>query len=431
MHIYTVYIYNHFSLDKGNERDTLIGILERIGGTLTHLELSNVDDMPFGANLDCVWDLCPKLVSLEVFHAEVQPPLVPYLSLTHLAMRSTDICPFTGTVINDMLSKLPSLLSLAVSPMPQDMQFLTSIHHHCPKLKLFSVGVDSYFGCVYQYQDGLERLSVGDGDEQDPFDTEGLISLLHQNHRSLGQVILGGCLREGTSVSFDEDFEFERLEALEVDAVDDEFVQLTVSIIRRAPQLRSIILEIRTCGDQDIFDLIKPLAHLQRLAALKIPHDSPSLYNCFQHHAQLGSHSPLKHIQIEIDELAWDSPWVCAMAELQNLKTLMISVYEMPEAYLSIIEKVAKGCPSLSYLELNCDRYDMPDGTVALLKDHPTLEGLCLDARSISDSDIMSVLTVPKLNRFIFNAPVKDYMIDLLRRNITKVVNERAGEKYS
>ncbi|KAJ8657986.1 hypothetical protein O0I10_006257 [Lichtheimia ornata] len=412
-----------------NEEDTLIDILESIGRTLTHLEVYNIDDLPFGADLNCVWDVCANLVSLEVIHVDIQPPSVQYRTLKHLNMRSTYMCPFTSTVINDTLAKFPSLLSVVVSPMPEDTQFITRIQHHCPKLKLFTCGGDSYFQCKYQNQNGLEKLSVGDGDEQEPYDAEGLIQLLLRNHRSLNQVILGGNLQQGR-VSLDEEVEFERLEDIEVDAVNDEFVELAASIIRRAPHLRSINIGIRTGDDQDIFDLIKTLPHLRRLAAEKIHPDSPSLYNCFQHHVNLGSHSPLKHLKIEFDEMTWESPWVCAMAELPNLETLVISVFEMPDDYVSIIEMIAKGCPSLTYLELNCDPYDMPDGTVALLKDHPTLEGLCLDAPFISDSDIMSVLTIPKLNRFIFNAPIKDYIVDLLRRNITKVVNERAGERY-
>ncbi|CDS06461.1 hypothetical protein LRAMOSA08989 [Lichtheimia ramosa] len=407
-----------------DEKQEVMIIVESLGDALTHLDLDNWDVLDMGVSLGFVLDHCPNLTSLVLANSEICALSDQHRNLTHLNLHWIRRCPVSDSTTGNILAHLPSLVSFKITPMPNGTQFIARIQGYCPNMKILSTGnaLGLEDGCPHGR--GLQKLSFGNRYRKNPYDADTMIQLLVDNQQSVSELLFNGSITS-TRASLDQytPITFEQLQYLDLDASNDALVVLGKSIIRHAPYLRNVDINIQTTNDHDVFDAMTGLQHLQRIAAECVAPNSTSFHHLLVHHIQLGPLSSLKELVIDFAHDIWASPWVCAISGLPNLQRLVITTFAsgVPSTYLMIMEVLAKGCGSLTYLELNCGGYTIPEGAVTKWMNHPNVLCLRVQTAFLSDSDIFSVISIPKLRRFILQAPVQDYIIKVLEQNITHV----------
>lgn len=380
-------------------------------------------------HLGGVLELCPNLVSLKLTTLTLHPLSVQYPKLTHLTL-SADIVTISNEMVINILSHLPSLVYLDIFYVP-DSQFLTSVCQYCPNMKLLKCGPFHVFNQENYDRDvdGLQKLCFGYHDVYTVHNADALIRLLHGNHQSLNHIVLTGRVFAAESFtlverSWDALLNFNRLEEFEVDALNDQLALLATSIIRRSPHLYRVKIGNHTANQHYISNAVKGLTNLQMLSAIQLTRASTWLSNIVEHHVQLAKDSTLKELKIDMHYNHESTfTWMHVIGGLQTLQKLVISTptIDAPSDYVSAMAKIAKGCPSLSYLELDYGRYPAPAETIALLKRHPTLQCLHIHASSITDRDIINLVSFPNLQHIIIIAWVDDSLIRLLQTHIQKV----------
>lgn len=405
--------------------------LQAVHPTLTHLYLYTEDNMAPDIHLAYVLDHCPNLVALELTSWTVQHLTVQYPKLTHLALH-VGIEPVPYDTMTNVLSHLPSLVFLDLFPVPGS-RFLTSISQHCPHMKLLkcsgTVGFDR--DNYHRHLDGLQKLSFGFDYDEEPYNANHLLHILLEHRRSLDHVTLHGSITDPSTLlerhNMDSTLEFGRLEQIEVAACNMQLVEFAAFIISRSPRLHSIAMDHYTVNNDGVCSAVTRLRNVRKITARNVVPDSPSFESLLHHHAQLAMNSPLKELEITFGVSASHLPWVSAVARLESLEKLVLSIrlIEIPSTYVSIIGMLAKGCPSLVYLDLESWRCTIPDGAIAQMKHHPTLQHLRIHASSISDSDIISLLSFPNLKHVIIVSTVKDYLFELLQKHIPHVEQRR------
>ncbi|KAJ8658012.1 hypothetical protein O0I10_006283 [Lichtheimia ornata] len=365
--------------------------LEAVSQTVTDLYLYTEEHQTPDIHLAVVLDLCPHLVSLNLTAWDIVDLPESYPTLTHLTINV-----FCGHLSHDtmtnLLSHLPSLVLFGTYHVP-NTTFLT--RRHCPNMKILMCG--GY--CVFNHDhfdrhlDGLQKLCFGSIDDDEPYDGGNLISLLRENHESLGHIALAGSvtLQEG---NLDSSMEFNRLEELEVDAENDDLIILAIWIIHASPYLHRIkICNPGGSNNDDLYNALKGLKELGTLSATELVNDSASFGNLLEYHVRLGKDSPLKELKVFMDDHVSTIPWMDAIAGLESLQKLVISTTGI----------------------------ESPEGFISRINDQPTLQCLHIYASSISVRDIISLLSFTNLNLIIIVAPVDDYLMELLRKHIPHV----------
>lgn len=398
-------------------------IIQSLGHTLTHLELFNWDILEIGVALGFVLDHCPNLTSLVLRNSEIHPLSSDYAKLQHLNIWShRDSHPEPESTIASILSHMPSLLCFTVTPIPEGTQYISSIQDYCRDMKHLALGNWRELEGGSQHGHGLQKLSFGNRTWEGTYDADAMIQLLLDNHQSINELFFMGRttytrLDHHTTITFD------RLKDFHLYASNDALVQLGKSFIHRFSHLCNLYIDLQTDNDCDIFDAMKGLSCLQHIHVENVRPESQSFDNLLRHHVQLGPHSSLKELVVYFTADMWDSPWFCAIAALPNLQRLetIIHFAQMPPSYLTMMDILAKGCASLTYLKLHCSDHIMPEGAIAKWKNHPTIQRLRVHAESISDSDILSVISIPNLKHFIFKAPVQQHIVQVLQQRIAQV----------
>ncbi|KAJ8657995.1 hypothetical protein O0I10_006266 [Lichtheimia ornata] len=397
--------------------------LEAVSQTVTDLYLYTEEHQTPDIHLTIVLDLCPRLVSLNLTAWDILDLTEQYPTLTHLTMNILCERLSHDTMIN-LLSHLPSLVLFDIYRVP-DIQFLTSVRQYCPHMKLLMCGGHHIFhhDNYNRHGEGLQKLCLGSIDNDEPYDGADLIPLLHDNHQSLEHIILVGgiTMEEG---DLESSLEFNRLEELEVDACNDDLAILAIWIIHRSSHLHRVkICNHVGIDDDDLYNAMKGLKDLRMLSARTFECHSTWFGNLLEYHVQLGQDSPLKELTVAMDDHVSTFPWMDAIAGLRSLQKLVVSTsgIESSSAYFSTIATITKGCPSLSYLELDFGRNPAPEGFISQINDRPTLECLHVHASSISARDIIRLLSFANLKNVIIIAPVEDYLMDLLRKHIPHV----------
>ncbi|KAJ8658032.1 hypothetical protein O0I10_006303 [Lichtheimia ornata] len=419
----------HFNLNYAGYEDYIItSALRSVQHSLTHLKLYTEKNYTLGIDLDRVLDDCPNLVSLDlatwtILHLTVQHP-----KLTHLTLQ-IGIDPLPKDKMINVLSHLPSLVFLDLFLL-RDHRFVTALSVYCPKMKILrcidevSSGHDSYDERV----DGLQKLYFGAQCDDEPYDAHGVvIQILLEHKHSLDHVTLAGSITDASGgfdgPVMDSTFQFDRLQELVVDARNEELVKLALSIIHRSPHLCTITMDHLTATDDGVCNAVKRLPNLRMITAYQMPPDAPSFQDLLIHHAQLGMGSSLKELNVTFEVDSQRFPWISALAELQTLEKLVLSTWHISAAstYLSILGIFGKVCPSLTSLDLDFWDCTIPDGSVTQIKHHPTLQRLCINASSISDSDLISLLSFPSLKHVIIIPTIKGYLLNLLQTRISRV----------
>ncbi|KAJ8658017.1 hypothetical protein O0I10_006288 [Lichtheimia ornata] len=398
--------------------------LESVSQTVTDLSLHTEEHQTPDIHLAVVLDLCPRLVSLNLTAWDILDLNEQYPTLTHLTMNILCERLSHDTMIN-LLSHLPSLVLLDIFIFPET-QFLTSLRQYCPHMKLLMCGGHHIFhhDNYNRHVEGLQKLCLGSiVDDDEPYDGNHLIPLLRDNHQSLEHIVLVGgiTMDEG---DLDSSLEFNRLEELEVDAYNDDLSILAIWIIRRSSHLHRVkICNHVGINDDDLYNALKGLKDLRMLSARTLGRHSTWFGNLLEYHVQLGQDSPLKELKVAMDDHVSTFSWMDAIAGLRSLQKLVISTVGIatPAAYFSIIARITKRCPSLSYLELDFGRNPAPEGFISQINDWSTLQCLHVHASSISARDIIRLLSFANLKNVIIVAPVEDYLIHLLRKHIPYV----------
>ncbi|KAJ8658024.1 hypothetical protein O0I10_006295 [Lichtheimia ornata] len=419
---------------NGYEEDDLMSALESVRRTMTHLVLymeghteeDNDDD--YGTSrihLGGVLDLCPGLVSLELMSFTIHHLTVQHTTLTQLTL-STVIFPLSYDAMINILSHLPSLVYFDLHHVP-DLRFLTRLHVYCPGMKLLKCGgCDSFDEDIYdRHVQGLQKLRLGIDDVDEQFNADDLVPLLLENRQSIDHIRVTGRLI-GESVvrdykSLGSSLTFDRLKKLEVHAANDQLATLALSIIHRSPNLCHVRLGSHAANRDTIWNALRGLSNFQTLSTRKMTMDSISFRNILEHQVELGKDSLLKELQVGMGADVSTFSWMDMIGGLQNVTkvALLTTTIETPSAYLSTNATIAEGCPSLLRLELYFGRQPAPEGTITLMKDHPTLQCLRIHASSIAERDVVNLLSFTKLNNvIIIIAPIQDYLIALLRARI-------------
>ncbi|KAJ8658039.1 hypothetical protein O0I10_006310 [Lichtheimia ornata] len=300
-------------------------------------------------------------------------------------------------------------------------------------MKLLNCGGTVQFdhNSYHRHLDGLQKLSFGLDYEEEPYNGDDVIHLLLEHHRSLDHIVVIGNITDAGALwhghHINSSCEFGRLEQIEISACDEEAFTLTTFIISRSPHLQHISMDLYAANNDGICNAVKRLPNLRKITARQITPDSPSFETLLLHHAQLAMKSSLKELEITFRMNASHLPWVAAVAGLENLEKLVLSTAPTnnPSTFVSILGMLGKGCPSLEYLYLDCFRSTIPDGAIAQMKHHPTLKRLHVRASTISDSDIISLLSFTNLKHVVIVSTLKDYLFDLLKKHIAHVEQRR------
>lgn len=425
--VYLMYFY----VDAEYEDYMITSALRSVQHTLTHLKLHSEKNYTREIHLGRVLEDCPNLVSLDLATWTIQDLTEQHTKLTHLTLQ-VGIDPLPNDTLMNVLSHLPSLVFLDLFPVPHS-RFLTAIGEYCPNMKILRCieGVSLDHDSYDQLVDGLQTLYFGVPYDDEPYDAHGVIHILREHKNSLNHVTLAGCIKDANGgfdgPIMDSTFQFDRLQELVVDAGNVELVKLALCIICRSPHLCTITMDRRTATYNGVCNAVKRLPNLRMITACQMPAYAPSFQDLLIHHAQLGMGSSLKELKVTFEVDSSRFPWISALAEFQTLEKLVLSTWHISVAstYLSILGIFGKVCPSLTSLDLNCWGCTIPDGAIAQIKHHPTLQRLSINARSISDSDIICLLSFPSLKHVVITPTIKDYLLELLQTHIPRVEQTR------
>lgn len=386
-----------------------------------------------GIHLSRILQICPNLVSVSIGTSEVDLLSRQYPNITHfcLSIYENDL---PANTITNIVSHLPSLVFLDISPIP-NAQYLATIHQHCPNLKVLRCGgIYPFDHDDYDHHlDGLQKFAFGYDTGAEPENTDGLIPQLFQHRHTLDHIVLVGGIsgmRDGRAMMNDPSVQLYRLDTLEIIAANDALIDLATFIIRRSsPHLRNVHVDFHGIRDHPIFDAIKALPNLQRLEADHVAPSSTPFGQLLRHHGRLGMNSPLKELKIRFDYYSTLIDWGKAIPGLRRLEKLVITTASIraPTDYIPLLGMIGRGCPSLEYLKLNCGYSPIPDCSVFVIKQHPTLKCLHLHGSSIPEGDLVNLLAMRSLKHFIHSTPIKEHILELVQQHVPHIEQRRRG----
>ncbi|KAJ8652920.1 hypothetical protein O0I10_011454 [Lichtheimia ornata] len=327
----------------------------------------------------------------------------------------------------NVLSHLPSLVSLDVTPMP-DTKLLPVIHQYRPNLKLLAYHSNDPCDLVYDdAQQGLEKFFIGQ--LSDTYSSDDLIMTLIQHCGSLKELRLIGAITGNTMTLEGSNIEFARLEKLEIEATDESLIPLTTSIIQRAPHLHTVYINPIGREEEDLFNAIINLRHLRRFCAWTTTKHCPSFSKFLRHHIDLGKRSTLEELEIALEMFTTPKYWFSAIARLRYLRTFILWFCHRPTGgagdyvdYRSIMSTLSEGCPSLENLSLFATYATIPKGSICPLHAHPGLRSLTIESQDeIPPGDITAILAIPNLKHLVLDVPMNDDMLQLLQSSIPRV----------
>ncbi|CDH57697.1 predicted protein [Lichtheimia corymbifera JMRC:FSU:9682] len=412
----------------GSNDHNLLVILQSIGGNLTRFSLYNEGTMTSpGIRLNRILQICPNLVSVSISTSEVDLLSRQYPNITHFCLSIWENALPANTITN-IISHLPSLAFLDISPIPS-AQYLTTIHRHCPNLKVLRCGGIFPFdhNDYDQHLHGLQKFAFGYDTDAEPENTDGLIPQLLEHRHTLDHIVLVGGMngmRDGRPFMDDPSVRFDRLHTLEIIAANDALIDLATFIIRRSsPHLRHVHVDFHDVHEHPIFEAIRALPNLERLEADHVAPTATPFGQLLQYHERLGTNSPLKELKLAFDYYSTLFPWSTALAALCRLEKLVITTAGIRATadYIPLLTMIGRGCPSLEYLELNCGYSPVPDGSVFAIKNHPTLKSLHLHGSSLSESYLVNLVAMRSLKHFIHSMPIKDHILELIQQHVPHI----------
>ncbi|KAJ8652404.1 hypothetical protein O0I10_011984 [Lichtheimia ornata] len=441
----------------------LIKGLQLIGDSLTHLV---IEGSPIDVGLHGILESCPNLVSLDVERVEAamsSPVSSRYPKITHLALDDLPDGPPSQDDVIDILSRLPSLLSFQITPMPGS-GVLTILHEHCPYLQKLDYGYPNDASFKYHLQKielhpnrkGITSAHLG----YEGFDyvQDDLIQFLHL-HRHTLETIQFGCrsidssncrwrLQNGHVVSQARHHRrylptsllpendptqtktiFTRLVNVDFSLCDpSSSCGFMLWLISNGPNLKAIHLT-ESHFLPDVSNAIIKMSNLSKLEITKIAGTAEfydPIISFMQHHVAMEDRSTLKGIILHIDDGAMHAvTWLNLISRMKHLKDLKLLTGTIPEISLPALEKIGQGCSSLESLTLG-DTYFryvyFTDGVIKSLCQHPKLKCLTINAKSLSAADFFALSSFPSLERLRLYCDIPPLAKDMLRNLIPNAI---------
>ena len=407
-----------------NQKNLLDG-MALVSDTLTHLVITIIDPQVSSQaiSVKAILDTCPHLTSLETSGIDYTLPDMlskPYPNMTHINLHSDfrDAIPYD--IMMNMISHLPSLKSLTISPMPA-VRILSMMQDHCPDLKIIRYGREIEYDSVYHEKQGLEKLAVDE--VYDEYNAEDVMPILKQHYATLQEIHFTGQMDTShISPQDDPQLEFNQLHTLYFKS-DSPCIPLATWIIRRAPFIKTLSFITDLAGNIDLFGVISPLKHLKSLCLWAMPPYWDSIHQLIQHHVHLGDASTLQELHITLHYDTVVSPWLCAITQLRRLTSLKISIEDrnIPDTYQAVMDTLAQGCLQLESFELLCDNI-VPPGAIFSFHHHPHLQRVHVSGNGLHWSDILGLLAMPKLTSLVLQVPeFPDEIHQLLKNKIVFV----------
>ncbi|KAJ8652390.1 hypothetical protein O0I10_011970 [Lichtheimia ornata] len=427
----------------------LISGLQMIADSLTHLYIMDGHCL----ELCDILESCPNLVSLSMDEVGVDVPLPPsarYPKLTHLAIHNVSDIPLDDDAIEDILSRLPSLLSFEITP-KADSSLLPILHELCPYLQRLYFGDRSFradkidvhpnrkgitlarfhgFKDFY-VQDHLIQFFLTHRNTLETFDCDGDII---RHYDALWELSDGRILqigdRRGKILENDptqSDTSLIRLASIRFAEFCSSSCNPFISwIVLNAPNLTTISIK------ESLFqpEIANVMTKSKKLSKLEITRpwedqyifgeeDNEGIVQFLEYHIAMGDQSTLQEITICTGmSLTISETSISRIARLPCLKTLELIAYHIPKECTSALA----GCSSLQKLTLGGRRATFADDLMMPLSTLPNLKCLRIRAESLSEVDLVALTTFPRLEQLYLECAVPDSIMARLRKHIPKII---------
>ncbi|KAJ8658028.1 hypothetical protein O0I10_006299 [Lichtheimia ornata] len=423
--------------------DYLVASLKSISNTLTHVYIQQED-----GSMLAIGDIllnCPNLVSLDIIHpfatnfSSLRMVKWPKITRLSFSQGEKDVgCD----QIKAIGKRFPSLKELSLYPC-EDIQLTRVVLDSYPRMKHLHICMDSPIADLTYSEEGppcnhagITHLSVyvdcsfwEADDFRDPW--QSVIPILKEIHQTLEYLKI--------DVNFANDNE---------DVYDLEYPRLKKLFLfnsgwwipRNAPILEELTMTSRTIRENPaVLDTIPP--NLKRLE-LRLGHASPYLrdekaaVSAYLH--RLANHSQLKELVIHFHDALIISNVLEAIQHLGRIESLNLIFTRtwrscVWDSYVmdSFVDGLAKGCPRLSNLEINCKNAPSTY-TVNALKQLEDLKQLVFSVEEMDpDDNIWHAFETFKQLKCIRIYSVKGANMDAIRYlqgqwpNLKIIINKR------
>ncbi|KAJ8652397.1 hypothetical protein O0I10_011977 [Lichtheimia ornata] len=437
-------IHCHYSTPRG----PILSGLQMVASTLTRLEI--VDGYCLG--LRDILESCPNLVSLTTDGVNATMPLsTSYPKMKHLSIHRLSRTPLAYDTVANLLSRLPSLLSFDITPMP-DSRLLTILYDHCPYLQRLNFGGRSFSSSnaeVHPSRKGITLAHLnGYGHScmqgyliqflithQSSLETFGCDSEFIRHEDALWDVSsdarllwLNGGGRGNPTHS--ESASFTRLANIRFsEGCSFSCGPFIAWMVKNAPNLKTISLIERHLQPIVAIALIKS-KHLSKIEITRLWEDDDIFFGdfegileFFQHHISMGDRSTLQEVTLHTGlRLSPEIEWIRLIPRLKCLKNLELLAHFIPEDCIPLLEAIGKGCPALEKLTLGKKDGTIGGGLMKSLREYPNLKCLHIQASALSDNDLVALTTFPSLEQLYLQCDVPDFIMKSLHKRIHKVI---------
>ncbi|KAJ8657988.1 hypothetical protein O0I10_006259 [Lichtheimia ornata] len=377
--------------------DYLVSSLKSIGSTLTHVSIQQEDGSMLSIG-DILFN-CPHLVSLGIIHPFAPNfsslRMVKWPNLTRLSFSNTEK-DVGCDQIKAIGKRFPSLKVLSLYPC-EEIQLTNVVLDTYPRMNQLDFCMDSPAADLTYTEEGPQCSDVGitdisvhvdrsdwEGYHIDPW--ENLIPILKENHKTIQHF------------KIDMDFEDDNKDVYDLEYPRLKKLCLFNSgwwIPRNAPILEELTMTSRAIkGNPAVLDTIPPtLKRLELKLGRAAYHlnDETSAVSAYLH--RLANHSQLKEVVVHFHDALIISNVLDAIQHLGRIQNLTLiftrmwgpcvwESYEMDR----FVDGLAKGCPRLSSLEINCKNAPSTY-TVNALKRLEHLEQLVISIEEMGGDD--------------------------------------------
>lgn len=221
----------------------------------------------------------------------------------------------------------------------------------------------------------------------------------------------------------DWEHQFDKLHTLSFTAYEPYVIPFCTWIIRHAPFLESVDLELSAATHGAIFFALSQRTCLQELK-LGIPdgaHDEEALRGFLMHHVHLGALSGLEKFTIYFEHPMNTQPWIIALGQLSRLRFLHLTSMDgvIHEDFTTFVVSLVTFCTNLEHLILEGQ---ITDGDqLFLLRRLKKLKHLRLSKLPSLSSDLLKLSACPRLTHLEIPENVDSKVLDELKGNIGNV----------
>ncbi|CDH61003.1 predicted protein [Lichtheimia corymbifera JMRC:FSU:9682] len=405
--------------------------IQLVGPTLTFLNLDyRVADRSYWLELEFVLDTCPNLEQLGMAGVDIEGD--PVLTSTYPKLTTLKLFhhnyqdPIPYATITNILCHLPSLEQFGLVPAAEG-NIASIMAEYCSRMKTLAYGrSDIFTPSPLKAIHGLQKLAIGQTNM--PCVLDYVVELLNAHCETLEELLIGG---EGRWLSqhpptMNPLHEFKHLATVEINPFDDDMNTLTVWILDRAPKIDKLSTFSICMDNRALLDATTRLNDINLLSVVAGFMECESLRDLVLHHVLLGHRSKLNWLRLGFSGHHDDIhplPWLHILGDLQQLRSLDIKFGEMDfdGSYYEVAKTLATECPQVEKMDLLYHGSGLPEGAIYPLRDHPNLKTLCICAVEITNRDLFSILSFPKLKHLVLRIPLEDSMVEMLKKHIPHV----------